>query len=363
MNFITILIILVAIAIYSLITYYIGYNGWVWLRTTLLKKHKKIYVAIIIFLAISIFAGQFLPIAMFKIIGSIWMAILAFSLLVLPITNIIYFALKKKGIFWIGFSVVSLFVCLYIYGSFNAWSPVIKTYDIAIDKKSKLPELKIVMASDFHLGSIVGINHLERFEALVKQEKPDIVLIPGDIIDDNIEPFLKNKMSNIIGKIEAPLGVYAVLGNHDYYGNDMVAVIEEMEKIGVQMLMDEYVSTNQDLYIVGRKEHTDKTRKNISDFMQDLDVNKPIIMMDHQPKDLAEAQENGVDLLLSGHTHGGQIAPGNLITNMIFENDYGYLRKENLHSIVSSGFGTWGPALRIGTRSEVVVINVAFLKK
>jgi predicted MPP superfamily phosphohydrolase len=161
-------------------------------------------------------------------------------------------------------------------------------------------------------------------------------------------------------KINAPFGVYAVLGNHDYYGNDKVKILEEMDKVGIQVLMDEYVDMDGLFYIAGRKEHTDETRGQARNFLQALDTSKPLIMMDHQPRDLAEAKENGVDILLSGHTHRGQLFPANLITNRIYENDWGYLKKGDFYSFVSSGFGVWGPPFRIGTRSEVMVINAKF---
>ncbi|MEH7388549.1 metallophosphoesterase, partial [Bacillus sp. JJ1521] len=116
------------------------------------------------------------------------------------------------------------------------------------------------------------------------------------------------------------------------------------------------------IYIIGRNDETDKNRVEIRNLVSSLDSSKPLIMLDHQPNELDAAEANEIDLILSGHTHRGQVFPGNLITGMLYENDYGILKKGDLHSIVSSGFGTWGPPLRLGTRSEVVLINVEFKK-
>lgn len=359
MSIIAILAMIIGLALYSLICYYIGYNGWVWLKTTKLSKYKKSYLGIMLFLSLSIFVGIYLPYDGLQWISGFWMAILGYSFIVLPVANMIHLLFKKKKLFWVGIGVMFFYVFIFIYGSYLAWVPVVRTYNIELNKKSEMKAIKIFMASDLHLGQMVGRDHLDKLVALVEEEKPDIILLPGDIINDKIQPYLKKKMGESLGKLDAPLGVYAVLGNHDYYGNDMKVILAEMDKLGIQVLMDNFIMIN-DFYLVGRKEHTDKTRKELSTYLKGLDKSKPIIMMDHQPKDLKEAEVNGADLLLSGHTHKGQLAPANLLTHLIYENDYGYLKKGELHSLVSSGFGLWGPPLRIGSQAEVMVINVKF---
>lgn len=362
MSFTIIISVIISIIIYGLICYYIGRNGWAWLKSTNLAKFKKSYISLIVFLSLSIFIGIMLPFNIFQWISGYWMGILSYSLLILPIANLLYFFLKKKYVFSIGIGVITVFIFIFLYGTYNAWIPTIRHYTIEINKKSEMKDLKILMASDIHLGQLVGRKHLERLVNLVNDEKPDIVLLPGDIINDNIEPYLKENMGEVLGKLEAPLGVHAVLGNHDYYGDDKDEIMAEMDKLGIGVLMDEYIKIH-DFYLVGRKEHTDNSRITLNAYLNKLDKQNPIIMMDHQPKDLKEAREFGVDLLLSGHTHQGQIWPASFLTNFIYENDYGYLKKGELHSIVSSGFGLWGPPLRIGTQSEVMIIQVKFVGK
>ncbi|MGM0903137.1 MAG: metallophosphoesterase [Bacillota bacterium] len=360
MSFVAVFVILLFILIYTAICYYVGYNGWVWLKATRLRLNKWLYIGIIAFLSLSMFIGQFSLFLPIKLIGYLWIVVIGYSLILLPLANILVFILKRRGVFWIGTTIIGMFILILGFGLYNAWSPVVRTYDINISKNTDTEAVKIMMASDFHLGQIVGEKHLQRFVDIADEVQPDIILIPGDLIDDYIEPYLENDMGKTMAKLKAPLGVYAVSGNHDYYGNDLKILVEEVEKAGIQMVMDESVLINDDFYIVGRNDLTDEKRKEVKELVKNLDRSKPIIMMDHQPKDLDIAEDNGVDLLISGHTHRGQMAPAHLITRRVFENDWGYLQKGNLHSLVSSGFGTWGPPLRIGSQAEVMVINLTF---
>lgn len=350
----------VFMAIYFVICFYVGYNGWVWLRETFSFRYKKSYFAVIFVLSLMIFLDRLISSKIVAFIGGSWLLIIGYSLILLPIANLLYYLFKKKGEKVLGGAVIVFFVFVFVFGSYNAWNPVIRTYDISLDKPAAQKELNILMVSDLHLGKIVGEKHLKRLVDIVVERRPDIVLIPGDLIDDYIEPYLTDNMGETMQKIRAPLGVYATSGNHDYYGNDLEIIFEEMEKAGLTMLDDETTLIQDSFYIVGRNDLTDNKRKSIEELVKNLDKDKPIIMLDHQPDELNEANTNGVDVLLSGHTHGGQVAPANLITSMIYENDWGYLKKGDLHSIVSSGFGLWGPPFRIGTRAEVVEIKIGF---
>ncbi|MGO4274331.1 metallophosphoesterase, partial [Paenibacillus sp. TAF58] len=127
---------------------------------------------------------------------------------------------------------------------------------------------------------------------------------------------------------------------------------------------DETVHVKERLYIVGRKdkaaERTPDGREALAALLEGTDSKQPIIVMDHQPYHLDKAADAGADVMLSGHTHRGQMAPNHLITRRLFELDWGYLRKGNLHAIVSSGFGTWGPPIRLGSRSEIIELTIHF---
>ncbi|WP_010282992.1 metallophosphoesterase [Bacillus timonensis] len=350
------------IALYVGMCTFFGYMGWLWLKKSFSFPYRNTYILIILVLSLSIFVGYSTSSTILQIVGYYWLLLIGYGLILLPLASFFFFLFKKKGIRIIGFGVLSVYVLIFSFGTFYAWSPVLRTFDISINKNTNRDHLKILMASDLHLGNIIGKNHLEKFVHLIEETRPDIIFIPGDLIDDHIEPFMKEEMGDTMKKMNAPLGVYATLGNHDYYGNDEVRIVEEMKKLGIEVLTDEVTRIENDFYIIGRNDDTDENRAEIKELVASINHAKPIIMLDHQPNQLNEAKEYGIDLLLSGHTHRGQVFPGNLITHMLYENDYGLLKKGELHSKVSSGFGTWGPPLRIGTRSEVVLINVEFKK-
>src|SRR5205085_8142554 len=163
------------------------------------------------------------------------------------------------------------------------WHTKAVSYDITISKKTNIKKLKILMISDIHLNKIIGNSRIKNLVRLSDKIKPDIILLDGDVIDRSMKPFQEEKMGKELKKINAPLGVYAVLGNHEYYGNDIPKFIKEMSKIKIPVLTDETKLINNPFYLVGRKDYTDKNRKSIGELISTLDKNKPIIMMDHQP--------------------------------------------------------------------------------
>ena len=156
-------------------------------------------------------------------------------------------------------------------------------------------------------------------------------------------------------------------GNHDEMGRSVEEIVKTFKASGINVLRDKAILINNSFYVIGRDDISQESqtkikRKDLSDIIKDLDKSRPLILMDHQPRDFADTQKNGIDLQVSGHTHRGQLFPANLITNLIFEIDYGYLQKDNSNFIVSSGYGTWGPPIRIGSRSEIVEIDIDFKK-
>ncbi|MBD0380415.1 metallophosphoesterase [Paenibacillus sedimenti] len=306
-----------------------------------------------------------------KVIGSYWFAVMQYGILLLPVTDLAAVILNFAGvpssiyISMLGWLNILIFGIILVRGIYNAKSPVIRKYEITIPKAAgDWKQLRIAVASDIHLGSIVGNRHLRKLVDRVNAMQPDLILLPGDVIDDDIKPFIRYNMGRVMGELRAPLGVYAVLGNHEYIGGHIPAFVEQMKGIGIRVLMDETVHIAERLYLVGRKdkaaERMAEGRKPLSSLLEDVNAEQPIIVMDHQPYHLDKAAEAGADVMLSGHTHRGQIVPNHLITRKLFELDWGYLRKGNLHAIVSSGFGTWGPPIRLGSRSEIIDLTVHF---
>lgn len=347
-------------ALYGLICLYIGVNGWFWLKGSFSFKYKKIYIFIIVFLSLNIFMERFISWKFFTYLSGVWMIVILYSIIIFPIANLMYYVTKKKGLKFIGWMVISIYLFLFAYGSYNAWQPKVVTYEIELDKEAPIGELQIMFVSDLHLGEVVGNRHLEKLVKIVDERKPDLLLLGGDIIDDKIGPFMKEQMGETMKKLKAPLGVYGISGNHDYYGGDLERLLIEMEKSGIRILTDEVVLIEDSFYLIGRNDATDRDRLSIEKLTGDIHKDKPIFMLDHQPTQLNEALQNGVDVYMSGHTHHGQLAPVNMITNYLFENDYGYLQKETLHSFVSSGFGVWGPPFRIGSQAEVMEMKIQF---
>jgi predicted MPP superfamily phosphohydrolase len=222
--------------------------------------------------------------------------------------------------------------------------------------------LAVTLVSDIHTGSMVKKKHLDRLVQRVNGLEGDIILLAGDIIDRANMDCIDEYGAGNLGRLSAPLGVWAVTGNHEYIGGDLEEFRRRVEADGIRLLMDEGAPAGEALYVIGRKDRSAARwgdgRKSLGELTEGLDRSLPLIMMDHQPFNLEEAEAGGVDLQVSGHTHNGQIWPGPLIVKGLYENAYGLLYKGKTAVVVTSGFGTWGPPLRLGTRAEIVFIEV-----
>ncbi|KWX70938.1 phosphoesterase [Paenibacillus riograndensis] len=367
---------LVMLLVLGLVNFYIGQHLWYLLETWLPGISAAVYWPVFLLIAFAYMIGMVpwpkavKPAArLFKVIGSYYLACMEFAIIVLPLTDLLYWVLGLMGVQRTAFTaeagaaLVVLLAVFLIWGSRNAWSTVVRNHPIQIGKSAGTSTpLTIAVASDLHLGNIVGNRHLRRMVAELNRMQPDLILLAGDVLDDSIEPFIRNGMSEEMRKLQARHGVYAVLGNHEYYGGSIKQYTELMDSIGIKVLQDEVVEA-AGLYIVGRKDKTAESmeaagRKSVEALLDGLDLSRPVIMMDHQPTGFGIAAQAGVDVLLSGHTHRGQIAPNHWITRRLFELDWGYLRKDKLHVVVSSGYGTWGPPIRLASRSELIKLEV-----
>ncbi|ETT66067.1 MULTISPECIES: metallophosphoesterase [Paenibacillus] len=362
--------------ILGLVNFYIGYHGWLLIDEWFSGVSSAVFWTLFILIAFAYVIGMIpwpksvKPIArFFKVIGSYYLACMEFAIITLPLADLLYVILGWSGIdrtYYIaeaGGTILILLAVFLVWGSINAWSTVIRTHSIPIDKSiGTSTPLTIAVASDLHLGNIVGNRHLKKMVSQMNAMQPDVILLAGDVLDDSIEPFIRNSMSEQIKQLKARYGVYAVLGNHEYYGGSIKEYTDLMSSIGIKVLQDE-VEEVAGTYIVGRKDKTAEAmeaggRQSVSSLLEGLDLTRPVIMMDHQPTGFDVAAQAGVDVLLSGHTHRGQIAPNHWITKRLFELDWGYLRKDNLHVVVSSGYGTWGPPIRLASRSEIIKLEV-----
>ncbi len=366
--------------IYGAANYYIGMRTWNALAF-LLPVSATVYWCLLIFAAATYLISSFWntyfptrPLRCLSWIGSYWLAVTYYAFLfwllidVLTLINAVAalwpFQLNEQP--WVALTLWSLIAVLMGYGRWVATHPVITRYTIKIDKQAgDLSGLHAVLVADVHLGPLVGAKELTQMVTTVNQLQPDIVLLAGDMIDENVPYFVAENMSAPLQKIKARFGVYAVLGNHEYIGGYAEQSVKALEQSGITVLRDSYLKIADSFFLIGRDDRsctrfTGKQRASLASVIEGIDPTQPLLLMDHQPADLSEAQRLGIDLQLSGHTHRGQIFPNNFITQKVFEIDWGYLAKQSLQVIVSSGYATWGPPIRLGNRPELVSIQIEF---
>jgi len=366
------------LSLYSGFNYYIGSRIRNIIFLSPIKLNLYVYWIIFWVIAFSYVISRFLEkffigklMMLLTKIGIYWMGTIAYLFIFFVFIDFVrviarLFSLQiDKFVYVGGIASLILTLLLLVYGSWNAGNTKVVNYEVYVNKTSPVKELKAVMVSDIHLGNIVENRSLKKMVKIINDLNPDIVFLAGDIIDSRLKPFQEGEMPDTLKGINSKYGVYAVLGNHEYYHENPDDIARHYEEVGIRVLRDDYVKIEDFLYIVGREDKAvrqliGKERKELADILKDVDTSLPIILLDHNPKYLNEAAELGIDLQLSGHTHRGQIFPGSLITSRIFEIDWGHLRKGNYNIIVSSGYGTWGPPLRIGTNSEVVNIKIKF---
>jgi predicted MPP superfamily phosphohydrolase len=261
-------------------------------------------------------------------------------------------------------SVVSVVLLTVIGARINAMMPRIKTLELTIHKSSPLKELNIVAISDVHLGTIICSSHFMRIVDKINSLNPDVVLFVGDLVDEDIEPVIRQNLGETLHLIKSKYGIYGITGNHEYIGG-VEEACNYLVNHGVTMIRDSTITIADAFTLVGREdvnihEFVGKQRKKLADLMKNVNKSLPVILMDHQPLHLNDAVDNSADLQLSGHTHHGQLWPFNYIAQAVYEVSWGYKKKGNTHIYVSSGVGTWGPPMRTGNTPEVVNLKLKF---
>jgi predicted MPP superfamily phosphohydrolase len=250
---------------------------------------------------------------------------------------------------------------MYVAGYINFQYP--RIVNLAIE--SPLPAggrvLRILLASDLHLGYLCDKAKLRGWVSLINAQRPDIVLLAGDLSDNHMAPIVDQGLHEELSQITAKYGVVAVSGNHEYYLRPPGCFERYVrETTTVRYLRDEVSLIDGLFYVVGRDDRTNGGRAPLAALLRGVDRGKPVIVVDHYPTDMAAAAASGVTLALSGHTHRGQFFPVTAIVPFVFENCHGYRRRGDSHFYVSSGLGLWGPQCRFGSNSEIVNIELAF---
>jgi predicted MPP superfamily phosphohydrolase len=259
---------------------------------------------------------------------------------------------------WYFIMVLGSLAILSFIGFLRYSNPVVVELEIAANKHNgHSREMTIVAASDIHLGNVVRKGRLTEWVKLINSQKPDLVLLAGDIFDHSYRTVVAQQMDKELLKLEATHGVFAVPGNHDYYAG-IDQVLDFLQRSGIQVLRDTAVNVDERVVIIGRDDRTNRNRKSLDDIIDSLPDGLPVILLDHQPGSFGESTRHGVDLHISGHTHNGQIFPFSKIVSRIYELGYGYKKSGNTHFYVSSGLGLWGAPIRLGTQSEIVKITL-----
>ena len=343
-----------AIILLQLLIYIFNKTLIWWLNKPLSQKARRTIIFTSFLLPNVLVICHFLKLfTVFRLIALV-LALLLFSAFASIAVGGIHFLFRKsKSISKIAYPV--LFIGITALSVYNAYVTRVIHYEITLDKPIK--PLRIGMASDLHLGKLFGGKELDKLADIMQQEKVDIILLPGDIMDDNVNAYLAEKMQPHLAKLKAPMGVYATLGNHDLFG-DQDRIDQEIRKAGITVLRDETLTLNNELVLIGRNDNLAHDRPSTETLLKQVDTNLPTILLDHRPTDIEKHASLPLDIQVSGHAHKGQVFPASLITKMMYRLDYGHEKIGNPHVFVTSGYGFWGIPMRLDSQSEVIIIDV-----
>lgn len=396
--------IIIYIAIYTIINIYIFWDIIKWVGKANEKLNTKLFKIIIGTIYFCVFItpilGFFMPLSGFQKniqkFACYFLGLVIYMLLMfIPIDIIKIIAVKifkvdkdffnsKKFIYSIGLGCFIIVTITFFYGTYNAQNITVREYNVKINKTAKdIDHLKIALIADMHLGFSVGSDMMEQMAEKVNNQNPDIVFIAGDIFDNSTHTVDDlERCRKAISSIKSKYGVYATFGNHDieerlfsgfsvsdsksdYRTDEMERFIKDS---GIKILDDEVIKLFSDsVYIIGRKDAEkpgfgDEKRKDIKEMTENVDFKKPVIVVEHEPRSLNNISNLGVDLHLAGHTHAGQFFPLTVGTALMWKNSYGMKKINDMTSIVTSGIGIYGPNIRVGTKSEISMVNVNFEK-
>ena len=252
------------------------------------------------------------------------------------------------------------------YGRYNIFH--VKRTDYTLQTQKNIKAYRLVMLSDLHYGVSMNDRQLHKVADGISREKPDIVVLDGDIVDENTTTNQMKSAFHILGGIDSKYGIYYVYGNHDknnysqkpnYTSNKLA---ETIKGDGIHVLEDDTAVINGEVALIGRADRGDgnKNRQTISELTSKLDRKQEWIVLDHQPSDYENVKKAGCDIILSGHTHAGQIWPAGLLASLFHfdELNYGSVRQSNFNAVVTSGIAGWGYPIRTEGHSEYVVLNI-----
>lgn len=337
---------------------------------------KKPYIRIIIALIAVLFGA-----AAFKPFGFLIVAVLHILLISAVLRLVNYIVKRVAGdkydgfkiynrIYKSGAAVLIIFAIIMTAGYINLHNVVSTEYTAYTDKDIRDEGYRVILISDVHFGVSVDYEELTRICGEISEKEPDIVIFCGDIVDNNTSRSEMLQVFKAFGNIKSELGVFYVHGNHDRpygfanfeSGFSEAELIETIEKNGIVILQDEIYSPNDEIILVGREDRSARSRKAVADLLKGVDTDKLIITLDHQPREYNLTAASATDIVLSGHTHGGQIWPLKQVQEIFKMNDkvygHGYL-DEDTQYIVSSGFAGWAYPIKTASPAEYVVIDIS----
>ena len=348
-------------------------------------------LTIFIGLAFILPEDNFLRRPLFKI-GAYWLGISLYLILYVAVIDLLRWIYSKifkdKYNEFYARTICTLLIIILtavtsIYGIINAKIVRTTEYDITINKDGgNFKEMTIAMFGDPQFGYNIGEYHLKQAVDIINKNDVDIVCVVGDIFDNQYSAIKHpDKLIDLFNQIKSKYGMYAVLGNHDVeepilcgftFNDDDLEnklaskeMLDFIKKSGMVLLYDENVIINDSVNLYGRADQErpnlgNITRKESGDIFKEVDTTKPLFVLDHEPREYDELEKAGVDLMMAGHTHDGQLWPTKIATDIIWENAYGLWVKNAFHAITTSGLGLFGPNMRVGTIAEVCIIHVKF---
>ncbi len=302
-----------------------------------------------------------LVVRVFYTIAAVWLGFLSFCFYAACAAWVLYGGARLLGFHPDGrvlaVALVGVALLASLYGVANAAWTRVRRVSVSLPN---LPESwrgrVAALVTDTHLGHVRGSRFMRRIVTMLTRHRPDIVFIAGDMYDGTVARV--RELAQPWARLAAPLGAFFVLGNHEEF-SDSTKYLDAVEYSGVRVLNNEKVTVDG-LQIVG-VHHRDST--NDDRFRQvlreaDVDRERASILLTHTPDRVKIAEEEGISLQLSGHTHGGQFFPYTWITSRMYGKFvYGLQRLGKMLVYISYGAGTWGPPLRVGTTPEIVLIQ------